>query len=66
MHDRLPLPSLLSQVFVAFTMEFDSGGMKAKQIWRPLTRVIEERWEERFGVEDVGRLRESLVLWPYR
>jgi len=36
------------------------AGRKAQAIWRPLAGEIEQRWKERFGDEQVGRLRESL------
>jgi DNA-binding MarR family transcriptional regulator len=36
------------------------GGQKALETWRPLTKVIEGRWEKRFGKEVVDRLCESL------
>jgi DNA-binding MarR family transcriptional regulator len=37
------------------------AGRKAQEIWRPLFGVIEERWQERFGNQQIDRLRESLV-----
>ena len=37
-----------------------SGGRKAITVWSTLTEKIEERWETRFGIEAVDRLRESL------
>jgi DNA-binding MarR family transcriptional regulator len=37
-----------------------SGGRKAQEIWRPLLGEIEDRWRERFGKGEIGRLRESL------
>ena len=37
-----------------------AGGRRALEIWRPLTGVIEKRWQERFGKEIIERLRESL------
>ncbi len=36
------------------------AGRKAQEIWRPLFGVIEERWKERFGSDEIGPLRESL------
>jgi DNA-binding MarR family transcriptional regulator len=36
------------------------GGAKALQAWRPLTGVIEKRWEQRFGDRLIKQLRESL------
>jgi DNA-binding MarR family transcriptional regulator len=35
-------------------------GLLAREVWRPLFGVIEERWEERFGKDEIGRLRELL------
>lgn len=36
------------------------AGRKAQEIWRPLFGVIEKRWQERFGMSEVDRLRRSL------
>src|SRR5271165_760663 len=36
------------------------GGQKALETWRPLTRIIEKRWQERFGKDIVGRLHKLL------
>lgn len=36
------------------------AGRKAQEIWRPLFGVIEERWQERFGTEEIAQLREAL------
>ena len=36
------------------------AGRKAQEIWRPLDRAIEARWEERFGQQTIGNLREEL------
>jgi hypothetical protein len=33
---------------------------KAQEIWRPLFGVIEKRWQERFGEEEIDQLREAL------
>ncbi|MGA3027598.1 MAG: MarR family winged helix-turn-helix transcriptional regulator [Bryobacteraceae bacterium] len=35
-------------------------GRKAQEVWRPLFAVIEKRWQERFGEDKIGKLRESL------
>ena len=35
-------------------------GRMAQQVWRPLFGAIEERWQARFGTDEIGRLRESL------
>jgi methyltransferase (TIGR00027 family) len=36
-------------------------GAHARQVWLPLSGLIEERWRERFGSGQVGQLRESLL-----
>jgi len=36
------------------------AGRKAQEIWQPLADEIEQRWQGRFGEEQIGRLRESL------
>ena len=33
---------------------------KAQEVWRPLLGVIEQRWQSRFGTDDIRKLRESL------
>ena len=38
-----------------------TAGRKAEEIWRPLFDEIERRWEERFGADAIGRLRQSLA-----
>jgi methyltransferase (TIGR00027 family) len=38
-----------------------AAGLHAREIWAPLAAVIEERWRDRFGADQVTRLRESLV-----
>jgi hypothetical protein len=35
-------------------------GLHARQVWQPLTAVIEERWRERFDAADLDRLRDGL------
>jgi hypothetical protein len=35
-------------------------GRRAQEIWKPLFAVIEKRWEERFGKDEIDQLRESL------
>jgi DNA-binding MarR family transcriptional regulator len=37
-----------------------ASGRRAQQVWLPLTGVIEERWAERFGADDMAALEESL------
>lgn len=36
-------------------------GLRARQIWLPLPGLIEQRWRERFGADQIGRLRDSLI-----
>lgn len=36
------------------------AGRKAQEIWRPLSGVIEARWQTRFGKDTIDQLRESL------
>jgi len=36
------------------------AGLRAQQVWRPLAGEIERRWRERFGHDEIGRLRQSL------
>jgi hypothetical protein len=35
-------------------------GLAAKQVWQPLTGVIEQRWRERYGDDTIARLTDSL------
>jgi DNA-binding MarR family transcriptional regulator len=37
-----------------------ASGRQAQQVWLPLTGVIEERWAERFGADNMAALIESL------
>jgi len=36
-------------------------GIQAREIWHPLTGDIEQRWVDRFGADDIGRLRAALA-----
>jgi DNA-binding MarR family transcriptional regulator len=36
------------------------AGRRAQAVWRPLAGVIETRWQERFGKNEIHHLRESL------
>ena len=36
-------------------------GLRAREAWRPLPGLIEQRWRERFGAGQMGRLRDSLL-----
>ena len=37
-----------------------SKGLTASRIWPPLFGEIEQRWEKRFGEDEIGRLRQAL------
>jgi hypothetical protein len=37
-----------------------SKGLQAQEVWRPLFGAIEKRWRERFGGDEIDRLRNSL------
>ena len=36
-------------------------GLRAREVWLPLTGLIEQRWRHRFGAGQVGLLREALA-----
>lgn len=36
------------------------AGRKAQEVWRTLFGVIEQRWQERFGTNEIEQLREAL------
>lgn len=36
-------------------------GMRAREIWQPLTRAIEQRWADRFGAAEIRQLRAALA-----
>ena len=38
-----------------------AAGLRAREVWLPLPGLIEQRWRERFGTDQVDRLRESLL-----
>lgn len=37
------------------------AGRKAQEIWQPLTGIIEQRWQDRFGKGEIEHLRQSLL-----
>ncbi len=43
------------------TIRPTTGGIRAIRAWRPLTGIIEARWQERFGREVVDQLKQALV-----
>ena len=38
-----------------------AAGLRAREIWRPLPALIEQRWRERFGTDQLSRLRVPLT-----
>jgi DNA-binding MarR family transcriptional regulator len=74
---RLPLAGMTRWGYVEVSAEADdqrprtpaqdlvvtptAAGLQAKEVWRPLVAEIEQRWLERFGVDDVDGLRQSLT-----
>ena len=38
-----------------------AAGLRAREIWLPLPGLIEQRWHERFGADQLGRLRGPLT-----
>jgi DNA-binding MarR family transcriptional regulator len=53
--DRRPKPPRSGWIIRATT-----SGRRAQQVWLPLTGIIEARWAERFGADDITNLREAL------
>jgi DNA-binding MarR family transcriptional regulator len=37
-----------------------AAGLQAKRVWEPLVGLVEDRWRERFGLEQIEQLRISL------
>lgn len=35
-------------------------GLQAREVWQPLTGIIEQRWRDRFGAADIDRLHAAL------
>jgi hypothetical protein len=44
----------------ALVIRATRAGRKAQEVWRPLFDLIEERWQARFGKDEIGRLRDAL------
>ncbi len=57
-HNRPPGPGAVLRATAA--------GLRAREIWRPLPGLIEQRWHERFGADRVGGLRDALVTMVRR
>jgi methyltransferase (TIGR00027 family) len=36
-------------------------GLQARQVWTPIAGLTEQRWRERFGAEQVARLKDALL-----
>ena len=53
--DRRPKPPQSTWVVRA-----TAGGRMAQKVWRPLFAEIEKRWEMRFGIETMTRLRAAI------
>jgi DNA-binding MarR family transcriptional regulator len=53
--DRRPKPPR-SELTIRATPQ----GIWAQEVWRPLPGLIEDRWRDRFGATEIGRLRASL------
>jgi methyltransferase (TIGR00027 family) len=45
----------------AAVLRATARGREARQIWLPLASLIEQRWRERFGADEMSRLRGSLA-----
>ena len=52
-HNRRPGPGAVLRATAA--------GLRAREIWRPLAGLVEQRWRERFGPDRVDALREPLT-----
>ena len=44
----------------AWVVRATPAGRKAQEVWQPLFGAVEKRWQERFGKNEIGQLRESL------
>ena len=38
-----------------------AAGQRAREVWRPLSGLVERRWRDRYGADQVGALRDSLL-----
>jgi methyltransferase (TIGR00027 family) len=45
----------------AAVLRATAAGLRAREIWRPLPRFIEQRWRERLGADQLSRLRDPLT-----
>jgi DNA-binding MarR family transcriptional regulator len=55
-----PSDSSSSRSVLNWVVRPTPGGRKALEAWQPLTRIIEKRWQERFGKDVIDRLQELL------
>lgn len=46
---------------VSWLIELTSAGRVARETWRPLPQLVEERWRDRFGAEAVSSVRDVLL-----
>ena len=52
-HKRRPGPDAV--------LRATARGLRAREIWLPLPGLIEQRWQERFGADQGGQLRDALI-----
>src|SRR5262249_26736392 len=52
-HTRRPGPDAVLRATAA--------GLRAREIWRPLPGLVEQRWRDRYGEDRVAGLRDSLI-----
>jgi methyltransferase (TIGR00027 family) len=52
-HNRRPSPGAV--------LGATAAGLRAREIWRPLPALIEQRWRERFGADQLSGLRDPLT-----
>ena len=45
----------------AAVLRATAAGLRAREIWRPLPGFVEQRWRERLGADQLGRLRDPLT-----
>ena len=45
----------------AAVLRATAAGLRAREIWRPLPGLIEQRWRERLGADQLSRLRDPLT-----
>ena len=55
-----PKDPRLKQPRSAWIARATPAGRKAQEVWKPLFGTIERRWRERFGEEEIDRVRETL------